>query len=153
AATHLATWRGGFASDGGYSRRWIEREGGAPWEGLLARVPYDWQNCRHYQATIHGYHVSESTPHPYHSNPLPWLFLVRPTSMYYHDHGDGTASSILDIANPLIWWAATAALGFLIFRVVRGLIRGHEVSTDAFILTGMAAAYLPWLLYLNRTVF
>ena len=98
--------------------------------------------------------MGENTPHPYQANPLTWLFLIRPTSMYYLDHGDGTAQAILDVANPLIWWGATAALLFLVVRVVRGLrARARPVWRDAFILTGIAAGYLPWLLYLGRTVF
>ena len=153
AVTHMLTWAGWFGTDGGYNRRWIENEGGTPWGGALAWVPYDFQNWWHFQTSVYNYHVSESTPHPYQANPLTWLFLVRPTSMYYQDHGNGTASAILDIANPLIWWAATAALGFLLVRVVRGLMHGRSVATEAFILTGMVAGYLPWTLYLNRTVF
>ena len=101
---------------------------------------------------MYGYHIGEHTPHGYQSNPLTWLFLVRPTSMYWHANGN-SAETILDLANPLIWWAATAAVFFLVYRLVRGLVRRRSVSLEAFILTGMAVGYLPWLLYLGRTVF
>ena len=33
------------------------------------------------------------------------------------------------------------------------LRHGREARAEAFILTGMAAGYLPWMLYLHRTVF
>jgi dolichyl-phosphate-mannose-protein mannosyltransferase len=36
---------------------------------------------------------------------------------------------------------------------VRRLRRHERVWTEALILTGLAAGYLPWLMYLNRTVF
>ncbi len=101
---------------------------------------------------MYGYHVGEHTPHSYQANPLGWLFLVRPTSMYWHANGNN-AETILDVANPLIWWAGTAAILFLVVRMVRGLVLRHSVSREAFILTGIAAGFLPWLLYLERTVF
>jgi dolichyl-phosphate-mannose-protein mannosyltransferase len=90
-------------------------------------------------------------PHSYQANPLSWLFLVRPTAMYYA--GDKCPAGacgefITELANPLIWWAATAALFYLIYR----LVRYREWRVGA-ILAGVAAGYLPWLLYLNRTVF
>jgi len=152
-AVYVASWWGWFTSDGGYYRHWIETGGGTAWDGPLAWVPVSLQNWWHYQASILNFHAGLSTPHDYQANPLTWLFLVRPTSMYYENLGGGTAGAILDIANPFIWWGATAALGFLCVRVVRRLRRGRPVATDAFILTGVAAGYLPWLLYLNRTVF
>ncbi|MFT4028778.1 MAG: phospholipid carrier-dependent glycosyltransferase [Protaetiibacter sp.] len=150
---YLASWWSWFASDGGYYRHWIESGGGAAWDGLLSWVPTVFQNWWHYQAAILTFHAGLDTPHSYQANPLSWLLLIRPTSMYYEDFGDGTAAAILDIANPLIWWGATASLGYLCVRVVRGLRRGRPVATEAFILTGIAAGYLPWLLSLNRTAF
>ena len=151
-AVYLATWTGWFATDGGYHRRWIEG-GGEAWTGALAWVPTAFQNWWHYEVAVYNYHVGESTPHGYQSNPLTWLFLVRPTSMYWNARPDGLVETILDVANPLIWWASTAAVGYLIVRVVRRLLRGARVWREVFILVGLAAGYLPWLLYLHRTVF
>jgi len=144
---HVASWAGWFATSGGYYRHWIENDGGQAWGGLLSWVPYDLQNWWHYQAAMYGYHVGENTPHSYQANPLTWLLLARPTSMYWHAEGD-TAATILDMANPLIWWAATAALVYAVVRMIR-----RPTGRDAFILVGIAAGYLPWLLYLGRTVF
>jgi dolichyl-phosphate-mannose--protein O-mannosyl transferase len=110
---------------------------------------------------MYGYHVGEHTPHSYQANPLTWLFLVRPTSMYWHPNGN-SASTILELANPLIWWAGTAAIVFLAVRMLRGLVQwvravpgpgSATLRRDGFILVGFAAGYLPWLLYLGRTVF
>ncbi len=149
---YIASWAGWFATDGGYYRHWVEDGGGAAWDGALAWVPLDIQNWWHYQASMYGYHVGEHTPHAYQANPLGWLFLLRPTSMYWHAEGN-SAETILGLANPLIWWAGTAAILFLVFRLVRGLVQRRRVTTEAFILLGIAAGYLPWLLYLGRTVF
>ncbi|QNO38070.1 phospholipid carrier-dependent glycosyltransferase [Protaetiibacter sp. SSC-01] len=150
---YVASWGGWFATDGGYYRRWIESGGGKAWEGALAWVPFDVQNWWHYQAAIMNFHAGLTSEHSYQANPLTWLFLVRPTSMHYENVGDGWAEAILDIANPFLWWGATAALGYVLVRTVLRLLRGHTVTAEAFILTGIAAGYLPWLLYLHRTVF
>ena len=152
AATYLASWTGWFVTDGGYHRNWIAG-GGERWTGALAWVPDVFQNWWHFQATIYGYHIGLTTPHGYQANPLGWLFLVRPTSMYWQGLPDGNVMTILDIPNPLIWWASTAALLFLAGLVVVRLVRRQRVATEALILAGMAAGYLPWLLYLSRTVF
>ncbi len=150
---YVASWAGWFATDGGYYRHWIETGGGTAWDGALAWVPHDVQNWWHYQAAILNFHAGLTSPHDYQANPLTWLFLVRPTSMHYENLGDGWAEAILDISNPILWWGATAALGFVCVRLVQKLRRGSTVAVEAFILTGMAAGYLPWLLYLHRTVF
>ena len=52
------------------------------------------------------------------------------------------------MANPLIWWAAVAAALYLVYRLIR-----YREWRAGLILTGVAAGYLPWLLYPNRTVF
>ena len=152
AVVYLSGWAGWFATDGGYYRHWVEDGGGAAWEGALAWVPLDIQNWWHYQASMYAYHLGEHTPHAYQANPLSWLFMVRPTSMYWHADGND-AETILGLGNPLIWWAGTAAIVFVIVRLVRGLVLRRRVMTEAFILTGLAAGYLPWMLYLGRTVF
>lgn len=78
--------------------------------------------------------------------------MIRPTNMYYHEVpgcGGGTCTeSIIGIGNPLIWWAASAAALYLVYRLAR--YREWQVG---LVLTGLAAGYLPWLAYTNRTVF
>ncbi|MBC7591660.1 MAG: phospholipid carrier-dependent glycosyltransferase [Salinibacterium sp.] len=146
ALTYLVTWTGWFVTSGGYSRQWAEGAGNA-WTGALSWVPLSLQSFWHFEVSVYHYHVSEMRPHPYQANPLTWLFLVRPTSMFYE--GDGTGGeSISGIANPIIWWAAVAAAFYLVYRLIR--FREWRVG---LILAALAAGYLPWLLYLNRTVF
>ena len=152
---YLLTWTRWFATTGGYYRQWATEPGNAA-TGFFSWVPLEWQSFWHYQVSTYNYHVGEQRPHGYQANPLSWLFMVRPTSMYYSgsEYGqDGCIAttcgeSITGIANPLIWWAATAAILFLVYRLVRE--REWQVG---LILTGMAAGYLPWLMYLQRTVF
>jgi dolichyl-phosphate-mannose-protein mannosyltransferase len=151
ALTLLASWASWFTTDGGYNRHWAEASGNAA-TGILSWVPLEVQSFWHYQVSIYNYHVGESRPHNYEANPLTWLLMIRPTSMYYDAGPNCGASacgaSITGLANPLIWWAATAALLYLLYRLIR--LREWRVG---FILVGMVGGYLPWLMYLNRTVF
>ncbi|MBX3098497.1 MAG: phospholipid carrier-dependent glycosyltransferase [Salinibacterium sp.] len=151
---YLSTWTGWFLSDRGYDRHWADDAGNA-WTGALAWVPHSLQSLWHFESSVYAYHVGESRPHGYQANPLTWLLLIRPTSMYYQSVGAGTdgctsacGESITGIANPIIWWAAVAAAGYLVYRLVR-----YREWRVGLVLTGVAVGYLPWLLYLNRTVF
>ena len=154
-AVYLASWTGWFVTDGGYYRHWAEETGSAA-TGWLSWVPLPLQNLWHYHESAYGYHVGVHAPHPWQSNPLTWLLMVRPVNMYFASTDDGSGgcgadtcwSSILEVGNPLIWWAAAAASVYLVYRLVR--YREWQVGA---ILMGLAAAYLPWLMYLNRTVF
>ena len=154
-ATFLVSWTGWFVTTGGYYRDFADQAGQA-WTGALAWVPHSLQSFWHYQTAAYGYHVGLVTPHPYQANPLTWLLLSRPTSMYYEGSSLGErgcdyaicSEAITGIANPIIWWAATAAILYLVYRLAR--YRQWQVG---LILMGMVAGYLPWLAYLNRTVF
>jgi dolichyl-phosphate-mannose--protein O-mannosyl transferase len=157
-ATYIATWSGWLLTSGGYYRNWVQTVG-EHWGGALAWVPNWAQNLWHYQAEMYNYSINLHVSHPYQSNPLTWLFMIRPTSMYYvgTENGQGgctsssCASAITDLANPLIWWAATAACLYLVYRLIR-----YRDWRMGLILTGLAAGYLPWLwygLYDNRTIF
>lgn len=152
---YLSTWSSWFLSDNGYSRHWAE-EAGHAWTGLLSWVPLSVQSFWHFEASVYAYHLGESRPHGYQANPLTWLLMIRPTSMYYQSSSLGQdgcqfstcGASITELANPIIWWAGTAAVLYLVYRLAR-----YREWRVGFILMGMVAGYLPWLLYLNRTVF
>lgn len=156
AATYLATWTGWIVTTGGYGRDLIERHPELANTGMWSWLPVWAQDLWAYHANAYGFHVGMSTPHPYQSNPLLWLFMIRPTSMYYVGSTNGQNGCPLDacseaitpIANPLIWYASIAALGYLIYRFAR--TRQWQIG---LVLLGFAAGYLPWLAYTNRTVF
>lgn len=155
AFVYLASWTGWLVTDGGYYRGWAEEPGNAA-TGAFAWVPLALQSLWHYHEAAYGYHVGVQSPHPWQANPLTWLLMVRPTNMYFASTDDGSGGcgadtcveSIIGIANPLVWWAATIASAYLAYR----LARYREWQAGA-ILVGLAAGYLPWLMYLNRTVF
>lgn len=151
----LASWTNWFVTDNGYYRHWAEQASNA-WTGAFAWVPPVWQSFAHYQQAIYNFHVGLHQPHPYSANPLSWLAMTRPTSMWYASPGAGDegcvaepcSQAITSIANPLIWWAAVAALLYLIYRLAR-----YREWRVGLILMGIVAGYLPWLLYTERTVF
>jgi dolichyl-phosphate-mannose-protein mannosyltransferase len=154
-ASYIATWSGWLLTTGGYYRTFAQTPGQA-WTGTFGWVPHWAQNLWHYQTAMYNYSINLHVSHPYQSNPLTWLFMTRPTSMYYQGSSlgqNGCASStcssaITDLANPLIWWAAAAACIYLVYRLVR-----YRQWRVGLILTGLAAGYLPWMLYINRTIF
>ena len=155
AATYTATWAAWFAGEGGYQRQWAE-QGTNAWTGFWAWVPTSVQSWFHLHEMTYGYHVGESTEHAYMAPAWTWLALIRPTSMWYQSSSMGElgcesvscGASILDIPNPLIWWAAVAALVACIVWVIRD--RDWRIAA---VLTGVAAGYLPWLAFPERTVY
>jgi dolichyl-phosphate-mannose--protein O-mannosyl transferase len=92
--------------------------------------------------------------------------------MYYLDRGDGTAEALTGIPNPLLWWGSVAAVLVVLVGCGIALWRRRRLAVDAalpadraplpftgspwaitVVLTGVAAGYLPWLLYPERTTF
>lgn len=155
AATYLASWTGWFLSKDGWDRDWLG-SGGQRWTGVLAWVPDSLQNWWHYQSEIYGFNIGLHTPHSYQANPLLWLLMQRPTSMYYEPAAAGQhgcvvsqcGTAITGVANPFVWYPAVAAVvALLVLFITR---RRWEYG---FVVMGVAAGYLPWLLYVNRTVF
>jgi dolichyl-phosphate-mannose--protein O-mannosyl transferase len=140
---YLSTWWGWLTTKGGWDRNVDPNP-------LLSLIRY------HQDA--YNFHVNLRTPHTYQANPLTWLFQIRPTSMFYASRADGEdgcvsiangcSSAITAIGNPLIWVASAAALFYLLYHYLR-----YRNRTEGLILLGVAAGYLPWLSYLQRTVF
>lgn len=153
---YIASWTGWLTTIGAYDRNFAE-DAANRWTGLLSWVPIPLQSLWHYHVDAYNFHINLRSPHSYASNPLTWLFLGRPTSFFYEgrsagDHGclaaGGCSSAITALGNPFIWWAAIAAIALLIWLVIR-----NRDKTASVILLGVAAGYLPWMLYLQRTVF
>ena len=154
--TYLITWTGWLTTNGGYDRTWSDFEP-YRWTGLMSWVPIPLQSLWHYHFDAYQFHINLRTPHSYASTPLSWLLQVRPVSFFYvgHDKGQGgcvadggCSSAITALSNVFIWWAALAALIFLLVIYIK---RRDRVA--GFLLVGVGAGYLPWMLYLQRTVF
>jgi dolichyl-phosphate-mannose--protein O-mannosyl transferase len=85
------------------------------------------------------------------------LLQLRPVSFFYQgatlgqngcNAEGGCSSAITALSNVFIWWAALAALLFLVLIYIK-----RQDRVAGFLLLGVAAGYLPWMLYLQRTVF
>lgn len=152
---YAASWTGWLVTDGGYYRHWADAPENQA-TGWLAWVPHALQGLWHYHQSAYTYHIGVHGEHPSQANPLTWLIMFKPTNMYFASTDDGSGGcgaatcweSIIGIGNPLIWWAAASACVYLLYRLVR--YREWQVGA---IMLGLAAGYLPWLGYLDRTVF
>jgi len=61
---------------------------------------------------------------------------------------------ITAVPNPLIWYGGVAASVFLVVLLVRGWVLRTPVGPAVSVpLVGLAATYLPWLMFPERTIF
>ena len=152
---YLSTWSGWFLTSGGMYRQWVQSSG-EYWTGPLAWVPNWAQNFWHLEAAVYNYHVNEHTPHPYQANPLTWLFLIRPTADV-HRH-DRERPGRLRRRHLLREHHVDRQPHHLVGRHGRDALPRLPSHPQArvgrrLILMGMVAGYLPWLLYINRTIY
>ncbi|OIJ63824.1 dolichyl-phosphate-mannose--protein mannosyltransferase [Streptomyces mangrovisoli] len=159
-AVYLMSWIGWILSPsdgtGGYFRNWAATDGkGGHWTFLP-----DWlRSLWHYEHEVYKFHVGLTTPHTYQSNPWSWLVLGRPVSYFYESPDPGTAGcpsdagqkcarEVLALGTPLLWWAACFAILYIAWRWA--FRRDWRAGA---ILCGIAAGYLPWFMYQQRTIF
>ncbi|MGP4002584.1 dolichyl-phosphate-mannose--protein mannosyltransferase [Streptomyces sp. 8N706] len=155
--TYIASWAGWFATKGGYFRDWAETGGhqGGAWSWLPGPLRSLW----HYQSEVYNFHVGLTSPHTYQSNPWSWLVLGRPVSYFYESPDAGKdgcpadtagkcAREVLAIGTPLLWWTACFAVLYMLYRWA--FRRDWRAGA---ILCGIAAGWLPWFMYQERTIF
>ncbi|MEV0692491.1 phospholipid carrier-dependent glycosyltransferase [Streptomyces sp. NPDC050388] len=160
-ATYVASWLGWFLSaddgSGGYYRDWAVTDGkGSSWSWLF---PDWWRSFWHYENQVYDFHVGLSSPHTYESNPWSWIVTGRPVSYFYEspapgtdgcpaDAGEKCAREVLALGTPMLWWVACFALLYVLWRwFFRRDWRAGAIAC------GVAAGYLPWFLYQERTIF
>lgn len=150
--TYLVSWTGWILSDRGYYRDWAATEGkGGNWTWLP-----DWlRSLWHYENQVYDFHVGLTSGHTYQSNPWSWIVLGRPVSYFYEEEPGCAASQtgkcareVLAIGTPLLWWAACVALLYVLWRwFFRRDWRAGAIAC------GVAAGWVPWFLYQERTIF
>lgn len=138
---YTTSWIGWFRSPRGWSRSWSADNGShflAPFRSFI-----------HYQFEILNFHKGLDSGHNYRSSAWQWLLQIRPTSFYYESPkcGGGTCSQeVLAIGTPLLWWSG--ALSVLLLFALWFKSRNHSL-----ILLGVAAGWLPWFAFPERTTF
>jgi dolichyl-phosphate-mannose-protein mannosyltransferase len=148
-AVYLASWSGWFLTDGGYARDWAA-------DHPPSLVPEALRSLWHYHAEAWRFHVGLSSDHPYSSNALSWFLQARPTSFYYESYENGVmgctvdkcSSAVTALGNPLLWWFGIVALIHQAWRWI-----GRRDWRSGAVLVGIAAGWVPWLIYLDRTIF
>ncbi|GGZ24376.1 phospholipid carrier-dependent glycosyltransferase [Streptomyces inusitatus] len=172
-AAYMASWAGWFITDKGYFRDWAKgREGLSPDSVTLPLlgqidlpqfsmtwVPEALRAFWHYETEVYSFHVNLKSGHTYESNPWSWIVLGRPVSYYYEDPAAGEdgcpasaadkcASEVLALGTPLLWWAACFAVCYILWRwAFRRDWRAGAIAC------GIAAGWVPWFLYQERTIF
>lgn len=149
--TYVASWTGWIVTDKGYYRDWASTDGrGGGWTWLP-----DWlRSLWHYENQVYDFHVNLTSGHTYQSNPWSWIVLGRPVSYFYEENGCTSSANgkcareVLALGTPLLWWAACFALVYVLWRwIFRRDWRAGAIAC------GVAAGWLPWFLYQERTIF
>ncbi|CEA07486.1 putative dolichyl-phosphate-mannose--protein mannosyltransferase [Arthrobacter saudimassiliensis] len=151
-ASYLAAWTGWFRSDGAYNRTWAGQNPGEGWQWLPAPL----RSLADYHRSAFVFHNGLGSDHPYESSAWSWLLLGRPTSFHYETYADGDAgcaaascsAAVTSVGNPLIWWAAALCLPLLLLWWL-----GRRDWRAGAVLAGVAAGYLPWFAFPDRTMF
>lgn len=154
AMAYLVTWSGWIITAGGFYRDFGEQH---PATGVAALVP-DWlRGLIHYHLQSTQFHSDLASGHNYASSPWTWPFMGRPVSFHYQSNDLGQAGctndggcseAILDLANPLLWWAGLLAILVMIFVWL-----GRRDWRAGSILAVYVAGQLVWALWPERTMF
>jgi len=143
---------GWFLSDNAYDRRWAAENPSAHFGWIPDSVRGLW----FYHTQMYDSAISIVTRHSFESNPWSWIVMGRPTLLFFESPTSGQkgctvaqcSQAIIALGNPVIWWGATLAIGILLFQWA--LRRDWRAGA---VLAGLAAGYLPWFLYQQRTIF
>ncbi len=148
AVVYLSSWTGWLVTEGGYDRTSDPNPLVALWN---------------YHVAMYNFHVGLSSGHTYASPAWQWPLMLRPTAMHFvqTDEGvdgcawaSGCAEHITSVANPAIWYPGMVAILVILYLFVRRPAAGSFRDWRfALALTGIAATYVPWLLYPERTIF
>jgi dolichyl-phosphate-mannose--protein O-mannosyl transferase len=139
---YVTSWWGWFAS----SRGWDRNHSSHPISSFIF-----------YHQEMLNFHTGLSEKHPYQANPWSWLIMGRPTSFFYQTPttcgADSCSQEVLALGTPLLWWSGTIAIAIVLGFWVRSLLTRNFDPAVTIIVVGIAAGYLPWFFFQQRTVF
>jgi len=139
---YVTSWSGWFISSRGWARDYSEN--------VIT-------SFLHYHSQMLGFHTGLVEKHSYQANPWSWLIMGRPTSFYYETPkncgADNCSQEVLALGTPLLWWLGTIALAAVFGFWIRSIATKRYEPPLNLIVAGMAAGYLPWFFFQERTVF
>ena len=139
---YITSWSGWFISSRGWARDYSNN--------VIT-------SFLHYHSQMLGFHTGLVEKHSYQSNPWSWLIMGRPTSFYYETPktcgADNCSQEVLALGTPLLWWLGTIALAVVVGFWIRSVAVKHYEPPLNLIIGGMAAGYLPWFFFQERTMF
>lgn len=155
-AAYLFTWLGWWAGENSWNRHWADTH---PAHGLAAVLPRFVRSLINYHQQAYSFHEGLDSFHPYRSEPWSWLILGRPVLYTYHGtptgadgHSTCGASSCVDsvllIGTPIMWWAFTPVLLWLVWHWAT--TRDWRAAT---VLVAFVAGWAVWLQDPKRTMF
>lgn len=148
---YIGSWTGWFLGGELAYDRYAAAEASAP---ALPLVPEALVSLGLYHEAQLSFHQGLDSFHSYRSHPWSWLVLGRPVSFDYAgiNRGDlgcaveDCSRAVLAIGTPLLWWAGVLALGAMLIVWL-----GRRDWRAGAILSGLAAGWLPWLAFPDRT--
>ena len=148
AVAYVVSWSGWLLTEGGWGRQWAD--------ATSSPIPAALRSLWNYHSQAWNFHVGLTGDHSYQSNPLSWFVQTRPTSFYWSSleagesgcAAESCAAEVLALGNPIIWWIGSIALLYLVWR----WFARRDWRAGA-ILLAVLAGWVPWLLYLDRTIF
>jgi dolichyl-phosphate-mannose--protein O-mannosyl transferase len=139
---YIASWWGWFASSRGWDRNYSSNS--------ISSFIY-------YHQEMLNFHTGLTEKHPYQANPWSWMIMGRPTSFYYETPkncgADSCSQEVLALGTPFLWWAGTIAVAIVLGFWIRSLLNRRFDPAVTIIVAGMAAGYMPWFFFQQRTVF
>lgn len=172
--TYVGSWTGWLMHAADYEEalsntQYTTYDGGKAWptageddaEGI-GEVTQSLRSLWYYHQDVYAFHAHflNDSNHVYASKPIGWLLLNRPVGVDAQldiqpgaqgceaAAGDTCLRQVLLLGNPLIWWGGTAALLFALVRWV-----GARDWRFGVAVVGVAATWLPWLMYDDRPIF
>jgi dolichyl-phosphate-mannose-protein mannosyltransferase len=92
-----------------------------------------------YQYQMWYYQANLNATHPYASKWYTWPFLIRPVWYYYQPIGATLAAGIVNLGNPIVWWASLPALVYCGYDAL-----AYRRWQPALIVVGFFAEWLPF---------
>ncbi|MDS1270362.1 phospholipid carrier-dependent glycosyltransferase [Lipingzhangella sp. LS1_29] len=158
--TYVATWSAWLFSSQGYYRDWAAQNADGIWHlvpGPLLPAVDAIRSLVAYHVRMWEFHTELDAHHDYASSA--WEWLVMRTPVLFHSDWEATgcatedatadcATVVLGIGTPVLWWLSLVALAVMLgwWMILRDWRAGA-------VLVGVAAGWLPWLAFPDRTMF